>query len=201
MVSFLANTHASARNEVDEFEKRINQAKEELIRIAEEKKQAQLAMIQKQKDQKNAKGKGKGKKEDDVPLTAEVPKETPKPKTAEPERELDLTVPEDFAEMLRLKIPRPFTFGPILLDGLDKNFDMEAAYDLIMGTLEQRTVVGEENFFIHGLSILAKGRTLKRSSTLLKHARFLNNLQVVPNYPDTAPMEMDDVMEDNISEP
>jgi len=154
LLSFLANTHARARNEVAEFEKRINRAKEELIRIAEEKKQAQLAAMQKQKDQKNAKGgKGKGKKEDDVPLTAEVLKETPKPKTAEPERELDLTVPEDFAEMLRLKIPRPFTFGPILLDGLDKSFDMEAAYDLIIGTLEQRSIVGEENFLIHGLSI------------------------------------------------
>lgn len=47
---------------------------------------------------------------------------------------------------------------------------------------------------MHGYNVLAKGRTLKRSSTLLKHARFLNNLQVTPVYPLMA-AQMDDVME------
>lgn len=138
-----------------------------------------------------------------MPMTAEAPLMSPKPRlgTAETERELDLTLPEDFAEMLRLKTPRPFTFGPIVFDGLDSaDFNMEEAYNLIQGTLEQRSVLEEENFLIHGFNILAKGRTLKRSSTLLKHARFLNNLQVTPNRPDhvnvNQPVEMEEPAED-----
>jgi hypothetical protein len=37
----------------------------------------------------------------------------------------------------------------------------------------------------------------------LKHARFLNNLQVLPNRPYLAQMDMEDAMEmeDNMSEP
>lgn len=47
LINFLSSTHCSARNEVAEFEKKINRAKEELIRIAEEKRQATLAALQK----------------------------------------------------------------------------------------------------------------------------------------------------------
>lgn len=112
-----------------------------------------------------------------------MPKEVPKPQAVE-KRELDLTDPRDFAEAVREKVQRPFTFGPIDLEGLDSaDFDMASAYDLIIETLEQQSVFAEGSICVHGYNVLAKGRTLKRSSTLLKHARFLNNLQVTPVYP------------------
>lgn len=36
---------------------------------------------------------------------------------------------------------------------------------------------------VHGYRVLVKDRTLKRSTSILKHARFLNNLEVVPVWP------------------
>ena len=36
---------------------------------------------------------------------------------------------------------------------------------------------------VHGYRVLVKDRTLKRSTSVLKHARFLNNLEVVPVWP------------------
>jgi hypothetical protein len=60
--------------------------------------------------------------------------------------------------------------------------------------LEQASVFAESQICLHGYNILAKGRTLKRSSTLLKHARFLNNLQVTPVYPIIG-QHTDDMME------
>jgi hypothetical protein len=40
-----------------------------------------------------------------------------------------------------------------------------------------------DNILIHGFNILGKGRTLKRASTILHHARFLRNLEVQPMLP------------------
>ena len=38
--------------------------------------------------------------------------------------------------------------------------------------------------------MLIKGKTLRRRSTILKHGRFLQNLTVVPNFPEElAPVE------------
>jgi hypothetical protein len=36
---------------------------------------------------------------------------------------------------------------------------------------------------VHGLRIKVKDRTLKRGTSLLKHSRFLNNLEVCPVFP------------------
>ena len=36
---------------------------------------------------------------------------------------------------------------------------------------------------IHGFKVKVKRRTLKRRTTLLKHARFLKNLEVLPVFP------------------
>ncbi len=47
---------------------------------------------------------------------------------------------------------------------------------------------------MHGYKVAVKGRTLKRGSTLLKHARFLQNLVVEPLYPEPLPdVEPEDV--------
>lgn len=36
---------------------------------------------------------------------------------------------------------------------------------------------------IHGFKVCIKGRNLKRRTTILKHARFLKNLEVFPIFP------------------
>lgn len=40
-----------------------------------------------------------------------------------------------------------------------------------------------ENLCIHGYKVTVKKRTLKRRSTIVKHSRFLRNLEVVPEVP------------------
>ena len=194
LIEFLSKMHCQARTEIVDQTRRIERAKEELIRVAEEKRQAQLAALAKKNEKGGAKKKPTGKKEEEEQKTIEVPKEIPKPQVEE-KRELDLTNPDDFAQALREKVPRPFTFGPIELEGLDSDeFDMNAAYDMILNYLEQVSVFGESQICLNGYNILAKGRTLKRSSTLLKHARFLSNLQVTPVYPIIGE-HMDEMME------
>jgi len=40
-----------------------------------------------------------------------------------------------------------------------------------------------DNLCIHGYRVTIKKRTLKRGSTIVKHSRFLRNLEVVPIFP------------------
>lgn len=40
-----------------------------------------------------------------------------------------------------------------------------------------------ENVCIHGYKVNIKGKTLKRRSTIVKHSRFLRNLEVIPIFP------------------
>ena len=39
------------------------------------------------------------------------------------------------------------------------------------------------NIFIHGVKICIKNKTLKRRTTIVKHSRFLRNLEAVPVFP------------------
>ena len=69
---------------------------------------------------------------------------------------------------------------------------MEQWYEEILGTLMNSPYLPADNPLIHGLSILAKGHTLKRPSTILHHSRFLRNLEVVPHPPlISEPITMD----------
>ena len=52
--------------------------------------------------------------------------------------------------------------------------------------------MGESQICLHGYVIKVKERTFKRGSTLLKHARFANNLQVMPVFPIIAEEGMDE---------
>lgn len=99
-----------------------------------------MALLASKKDKDKGK---KGKKEAEAPIP-EAPREIPKPKFDESPREYNLSDPRDFLEMLKLKVPRPFTFGPLMFDGLDGEFDMGAAYESILDTLEQRSILGEQ---------------------------------------------------------
>lgn len=98
-----------------------------------------MALLASKKDKEKNK---KGKKEAEMTIP-EVPREIPKPKFEESPREYNLNDPKDFVEMLKSKVPRPFTFGPLMFDGLDGEFDMGAAYESILDTLEQRSILGE----------------------------------------------------------
>ena len=39
------------------------------------------------------------------------------------------------------------------------------------------------NLCIHGYKVAVKGRTLKRRTTIVKHSRFLRNMEVYPIFP------------------
>lgn len=40
-----------------------------------------------------------------------------------------------------------------------------------------------DNLCIHGFNVTIKKKTLKRRTTILKHSRFLRNLEVTPVFP------------------
>lgn len=181
LLSFMADAVAFSEKAVCESKERIEKAKEELVRLAEERRQAQLAALAKKNEKQNNKKKGKSN-EVEAPII-DAPKEVPKAKDEERTREYDLNDPKDFADKLRKGIPRAFTFGPVMFDDLDNpDFDIEEVYAKIDETMESPTAIVQD-YCIHGYQVLAKGRRLKRPTTLLKHARFLQNLQVLPNYP------------------
>ncbi len=60
---------------------------------------------------------------------------------------------------------------------------MDHWYEQILSTLMNSPYLPADNILIHGFEVLAKGRTLKRGSTLLKHSRFMRNLEVLPLLP------------------
>lgn len=64
--------------------------------------------------------KGKKGKEEAPKEEEEVKAEVAKP-VEEERRELDLTLPKDFAIAIQRRAPRPFTFGPLEFSDLDKS--------------------------------------------------------------------------------
>lgn len=52
-----------------------------------------------------------------------------------------------------------------------------------MSGILERSIFLPSNLCLHGFKVKVKNRTLKRRSSLLKHARFLQNLKVLPMYP------------------
>jgi hypothetical protein len=52
----------------------------------------------------------------------------------------------------------------------------------VVGILE-RSLLLPGDLCVHGFKVKVKLRTLKRKSTLLKHARFLRNMEVYPLSP------------------
>lgn len=88
---------------------------------------------------------------------------------------------------MRQRTPRPFTFGPIEFRHLnlsqEKNpFDDNRARQEVVDRLD--TAIGQPIICIKGYEVLIKGKTLRRRTSILKHSRFLQNLTVVPNFPE-----------------
>lgn len=50
-------------------------------------------------------------------------------------------------------------------------------------SLHEKSVFNIKDLCIHGYKVKVKKRNLKRRSSLLKHARFLQNLETFPEYP------------------
>ena len=50
-------------------------------------------------------------------------------------------------------------------------------------SMHEKSVFNIKDLCIHGYKVRVKRRTLKRRSSLLKHARFLQNLEALPEYP------------------
>jgi len=93
------------------------------------------------------------------------------------DEQFDPYIPASFERALKAKIARPFIFGPVEFEGLDLTeeeapFEPEAQRDKVASTLE-RGVYLPNNLCLHGFKVKVKNRTLKRRSSLLKHARFI----------------------------
>ncbi len=151
------------------------------------------------------KGKKGGKAETPLPeeqQLREKSRERSSRAAAEPEDDFDLFNPAEFKRALASRVGRPFVFGPVELDGLDSEaFDGAKARAKVQKLLEKQSVLAEpgNQICVHGYRVMVKERTLKRRSSVLKHARFLNNLVVAPVYPqpiEEEPEEGEDANED-----
>ena len=169
---------------------RIKEARAEVHKKAEEKKaqMAQLAAKQKGKAKK-------GKKQEDAPAEEEEKKEEQKTLISE-DADLNLNDPEDFSKALMKEVPRPFTFGSIEFNELnltedEKKFDSEAARAKIIEALDLH--MEQPSCCIRGFNIKIKGRNFKRRSTMLKHGRWMQNLEVSPVYPKIIEEDEDNI--------
>lgn len=105
-------------------------------------------------------------------------------------------MPEQFATALSKKLPRPIVFGPIEFTDLSQadGFDEEKAREGIINVMEKTMDLGEKatEVCIHGYQVMVKERTLKRRTSILKHSRFLANMEVRPTYPPEPEQAADD---------
>jgi len=97
---------------------------------------------------------------------------------------------------LEARIPRPFIFGPVEFEGLDLTdeqevFNYEESRAHVCNALE-RSILLPSGLCVHGFKVKVKKRNLKRRGTLLKHARFLRNLEVLPVVPPEPEDEVQD---------
>ena len=146
-----------------------------LKKSLEEKKQQQLEAAK--KAAKQAKGGKKGAKAAAEEEPGEAERAASKLEGEGADEVFDPYIPASFERALKAKIPRPFIFGPVEFEGLNLTdeeapFDAEAQREKVASTLE-RGIYLPSNVCIHGFKVKVKNRTLKRRSTLLKHARFL----------------------------
>ena len=165
----------------------ILNADEQAKRLADcEVAQKKAAEQRRKEEEERAKKAKKGKKgKDDEPPSAVPDSPVKSKKGGAPS--FDKNTPEGFKEALEHYCQRPFLFGPIEFEGLDLTddqhvFNPEEQCRRVSDALD-RCVNIPGGLCSHGTSVTVKGRNLKRRSSILKHARFLRNLQVVPKMP------------------
>lgn len=162
-------------------QRQLSDAGSALKKSLEEKKLQALEAAKKAKSKAKKKGKGA---EEEHPEEVEQVART---EYAQKEEDFDLFVPASFERALQSRVPRPFVFGPVEFEGLDLAeadvaFEPEAQREKVTGALD-RSILLPSNLCVHGFKVKVKKRTLKRRTTLLKHARFLKNLEVLPVLP------------------
>jgi len=135
---------------------------------------------------KKAKAKSGKKKKADEDVAADEPANLDE-EDLEREEKFDLEDRTEFTKALKSKIKMPFLFGPIEFTGLNLGED-ESPFDYIYErenviSILNRSSCLPQNICIHGFRVKIKNRNLKRRSSLLKHSRFLRNMEVTPNPP------------------
>lgn len=167
-----------------------------LARAAEDRRQAQLAAAAKK--QKQAAKNKKGKKEE-APPEDEPEQVEEKKQEAAADEETNLFLPDQFAKALARKIKRPVVFGAVEFTKLNDaaGWDAQQQKEMVINVLENTEGLGERvtEVCIHGYRVMVKERNLKRPSSLLKHGRFLSNVEVRPVYPPEPEPEMADAEE------
>lgn len=171
-----------SRQEIRSNKERVKEARSAVLKAAEEKK-ALLAAAAAKKTKAAKKG-GKAKQEE-APVEEEVKKEAPVTAPSE-DGDLNLNDPADFSKALSKECPRAFTFGPIEFDELnltndEKEFNADGAKQRVIDCLDMH--LPQPSCCIRGHTVTIKERNFKRRSTMLKHGRFMQNLQVRPVYP------------------
>lgn len=152
-----------------------------LKKSLEEKKLQAMEAAKKAKAK--AKKKGKGAEEEPAEEIEQVARADMNMK----EEDFDLYVPASFERALQARVPRPFVFGPVEFEGLDlteeqQAFEPESQREHVTSALD-RSILLPSNLCVHGFKVKVKKRNLKRRTSLLKHARFLRNLEVLPVLP------------------
>ena len=171
IVEKLGEIYRTGEEDLERQRRELESIKQKLIDMHEERRQAAIAAAAKRKAGK------KGKKEDNKEEEEPPREELQGILREKPHREYDLFNPTDYVEVLKEKIPRPFIFGPIdFYDLTEEPFPVDHWYEEILSTLMNCPYLPPDNILIHGFNLTAKGKTLKRGSTLLKHSRFLKNL-------------------------
>ena len=80
-------------------------------------------------------------------------------------KNFDLFNSDDYVEVLKEKIPRPFIFGPIEFEDLDEQqFPAGFWHENIIQTLLRSPYIPAEDILIHGFAVTVKNQTLKRAS-------------------------------------
>lgn len=156
------------------YENTFNEAQNHVKEIQEENRQKAALEAQKKK------GKGKKKAAEEA-----APEEDEEDKKEEENYKLDTR--DGFTKALKASCKMPFLFGPIEFSNLNAqgeqaSFDFEGERSKVTECLERSALYPGE-IFENGFRVKIKNRNLKRRSSLLKHARFLRNLEVTPNLP------------------
>jgi hypothetical protein len=135
---------------------------------------------------KKAKSKGSKKKKTDDEINDNEPAAM-EDEEYKQEENFNLENKEDFNKALKARIKMPFLFGPVEFTGLNSNEDNDA-FDYMLErenviNILQRSSFLPQNICVHGFRVKIKQRNLKRRSSLLKHSRFMRNMEVTPNPP------------------
>lgn len=173
VAAHFAGIYQRSEQEFTDQAQEIRDARSRVIANEEERKiQAAASAAKKKAPSKNANKKDTSALDDDK---RDDDKKGPPPKKA-----LDKNFPNDFGEILKDQIPRPFVFGPIEFNHLDQEAFPAAEWTAKVVQALNKAAILPDN---HGFQVTIKNKTMKRATSIVKHSRFLRNMVVYPIYP------------------